>query len=41
MVTPIFYDGFENNGKFYVRYDVDYDLDLDDEENFNLKKNCY
>ena len=24
-----FFDGFEKNGKFYVRYDLNYDLDLD------------
>ena len=29
METPIFYDGFEKGGKFYVRYDLDHDHDLD------------
>ena len=39
IVTPIFHDGFEKSGKFYVRYDFDRDLDLvlDYEVNFNFK----
>ena len=27
METPLFYDGFENSRKFYVRYELDVDLD--------------
>ena len=39
MVTPIFYDGFEKSGKFYIRYDLGHDLelDLDHEGNFNFQ----
>ena len=37
MGTPIFYDGFEKSGKFYVRYDLDHDLDLDHLTNFAIK----
>ena len=29
METPIFYEGFEKVGKFYVRYDLNHELDLD------------
>ena len=36
MVTPIFYDGFEKSGKFYVQIDLYHDHDLDHEKNFNF-----
>ena len=36
MTTPIFYDGFEKSGKFYAQYDLDHDLNLDREGNFNF-----
>ena len=29
--NPHFYDGFERSCEFYVRYDLDYDLNLDHE----------
>ena len=40
MEIPIFYDGFEKSGNFFVWHDLDHDLDLagdlDDEVHFDF-----
>ena len=37
METPIFYEGFEKGETFYVRYDLDNDLDLDQYVELNFQ----